>query len=430
MVHNERVLRTTIVFAVLLAAVLAASPPLADSPEKLLEAAIYRAKVLGDLPGAIQQFESIATRYEGKPVAAQALVEIAHAEELLGHKDRARSAYKRVLDNYPAQVSLVARARQNAESAAGVALAARGMLWVRSPASPSPSPRCCMGMAYDAATHATLLFGGFTRYACFSDTWIWRDGWHQLAPATSPSARTSPAMAFDAAAENVVLFGGVDGAGRPLNDTWTWDGNTWTEHRPPVSPAARQFDAAGMAYHPATRKVVLFGGAAGGRAFGDTWTWDGLTKTWTQQFPASSPSPRRTSMAYDEAGAALILFGGHVGGAVRNDRYFQDTWSWNGKTWRQLQPATSPSARGMISLAYSPTMHAVVLFGGFGKPDGPANDSWLWSAGHWTEIHPATPPATRWNMGLVFDPAAKGLLLFGGFDASPLGDTWTFISTP
>jgi hypothetical protein len=36
-------------------------------------------------------------------------------------------------------------------------------------------------------------------------------------------------MAFDAAHNQVVLFGGNPDGSNALSDTWTWDGNNWTE---------------------------------------------------------------------------------------------------------------------------------------------------------------------------------------------------------
>jgi hypothetical protein len=53
-------------------------------------------------------------------------------------------------------------------------------------------------------------------------------------------------MAYDAARGEVVLFGGWDGT--LLGDTWTWDGTTWTEEHPAISPPARIL--MGMAYDP------------------------------------------------------------------------------------------------------------------------------------------------------------------------------------
>jgi hypothetical protein len=119
-----------------------------------------------------------------------------------------------------------------------------------------------MGMAYDLATRSTVLFGGANSGTTYGDTWNWRGGWLQLSPATSPSPRLGAGMAYDGAAGNIVLFGGQSSlipAGTYLNDTWTWDGTTWTQQFPPVSPPARS--AMGMVYDVATKTVLGFGGA-------------------------------------------------------------------------------------------------------------------------------------------------------------------------
>ncbi|MGC9945092.1 MAG: kelch repeat-containing protein [Bryobacteraceae bacterium] len=422
--------RTPIVIAMILTARLPATQPPAESSEKLLEAAIYRAKVLGDLPGAIQQFESIVTRYAGQPAAARALVEVGQAEEKLGHPRRARAAYQRVVREYPDQIAMMTQARRNPESLDDAPPTAQGVSWVSPRLPVSPSPRCCMGLAYDRATHSALMFGGFNPFVCFGDTWVWRNGWRQLSPATAPSARTAPGMVYDGAAGDVVLFGGYDSNGTTLNDTWTWDGATWTQRFPPLSPPARQLDAHSMAYDAAARKVVLFGGTQGRHALGDTWTWDGQAKTWTQQFPASSPSPRRTMMVYDEATKTIVLFGGDAGGILPKDTFYNDTWIWGGTTWIQRSPASAPSARGMAALAYDSNLGSVVLFGGVTGPGGQSNDTWLWNGTNWKEIRPATVPAARWNAGMDYDPIENELLLFGGFSSTALGDTWIFSKAP
>ena len=76
-----------------------------------------------------------------------------------------------------------------------------------------------------------------------------------------------------------------------------------------------------MAYDAATGNPVLF---SGDRSTACTWTWDG--STWTQQHPATSPPPREAaSMAYDAATGNPVLFGGrnNVTGKTLND-----TWTW------------------------------------------------------------------------------------------------------
>lgn len=139
--------------------------------------------------------------------------------------------------------------------------------------SGTPSPRTSMGMAYDLATKSTVLFGGLN-FGTYGDTWNWREGWLPLSPATSPSPRYGPGMAYDAAAGNIVLFGGESSTGTYYDDTWTWDGTTWTQQFPPVSPPAR--NVMGMVYDAATQTVVLFGGINSAGHLGDTWTWDGV----------------------------------------------------------------------------------------------------------------------------------------------------------
>jgi hypothetical protein len=297
--------------------------------------------------------------------------------------------------------------------------------WVEPSLSQSPSPRCCIGMTYDYATHSTVLFGGVAHPTTFGDTWILQHEWSQLSPATSPSPRSGPGMSWDGAAGNVVLFGGSDSTGTALNDTWTWDGTTWTQQSPAVSPPARSFES--MEYDAVTRTVVLFGGEnSAGTPFGDTWTWDGTAKTWTQQFPAASPSARRAPLAYDAVTRTVVLFGGdNISGQ------FDDTWTWDGTNWNQRFPATAPSARTGISMAYDAGLGAVILFGGYGPWPNVLDDTWAWNGINWTKMNPATVPPNRYWAGMTYDPLVEGVVMFGGYSSGPArNDTWIFTLVP
>jgi hypothetical protein len=140
-----------------------------------------------------------------------------------------------------------------------------------------------------------------------------------------------------------------------------------------------------MVYNPATETVVLFGGTGadngdyGGTPFGDTWEWNGRTKTWTQMFPASSPSPRGTTLAYDAISNTVVLFGGDNGGGDCCRIYYNDTWTWDGVTWTQQSPAISPPARTAHSMAYDASLGQVVVFGGTSGPPQALNDTWGWN---------------------------------------------------
>jgi hypothetical protein len=300
-------------------------------------------------------------------------------------------------------------------------MAAQTVNWVE---MGSPSARCCMGLAYDEATKSTVLFGGI---GPLGDTWIWRGGWQRVSPATSPSARSGAGMAYDGAAGNIVLFGGADSSGTLLDDTWTWDGTTWTQQFPPVSPPARYFNLTNMSYDAATQNVVLFGGGGSSGVLGDTWTWNGVTKTWTQQNPTLSPSARLAPMAYDAATQSVVLFGGNAGSAQ-----FTDTWYWKGNTWTQLFPASAPTARTSASMAYDANLGAIVLFGGYaGIWEDSLNDTWIWNGITWAQIHPATVPPNRYNFGMDYDPVNKTVLMFGGYSSTIVrGDTWLLALEP
>jgi len=105
----------------------------------------------------------------------------------------------------------------------------------------------------------------------------------------------------------------------------------------PVPPSR---ELAGAALDSSHNRDFIFGGLGIGSAFlGDTWAFNGTT--WSQANPSSSPSARDgVQMAYDQATSTTYLFGGYNGST-----YLGDTWAFNGTTWTQLSPATSPAPR-------------------------------------------------------------------------------------
>ena len=100
---------------------------------------------------------------------------------------------------------------------------------------------------------------------------------HQLLGPLSGRVST----AYDAATQEVLLLGLQEGG----DETWTWNGTTWTEVFPPHNPPERS--SASMAYDAENGTIVLFGGFGGSGVLGDTWTWNG--SDWSEQFPAGEP---------------------------------------------------------------------------------------------------------------------------------------------
>ena len=151
-----------------------------------------------------------------------------------------------------------------------------------------------------------------------------------------------------------------------------------------------------------------------------------LSHTWIQLNPATSPPARRlASMAYDPASNGLVLFGGDSGGGAD----LNDTWVWQRGDWIEKTPAMSPSPRERAAMAYDAATGQLVLFGG-GSGDS-LNDTWLWNGRTWIQQHPADSPSPRSQASMVYDPATRQLLLFGGGFGPSIwyGDTWVWTGT-
>jgi hypothetical protein len=302
-----------------------------------------------------------------------------------------------------------------------------------------PSPREFMQLAFDAAMGKAVLFGGYALSASvheqcgspvavgavyFNDTWVW-DGtsWTQLTPSAAPGVRRQAAMGFDSVNSTIELFGGLTPCEGFSNDTWVWDGTTWSQ-KDLSAPDELQF--AMLAREPLAGTTVLFGGQNEQSGYvAQTWRWDG--GAWQLLAPLHSPQPRGgAAMIFDAATDTTLLFGGYDGSAPLGD-----TWSWDGNDWKQLNPATSPPPRYYATTAYDAATGQIVVFGGFSGQGTGLNDTWTWDGSTWTQHNPPTSPPGRFGANMAYDAATMTMVLFGGI-ASPttseqsLDDTWTW----
>ena len=213
-------------------------------------------------------------------------------------------------------------------------------------------------------------------------------------------------------APHIVLFGGFD-AQDDQNDTWTFDGVSWTQRAVP-GPSARE--GAGMSSFG--NGAVLFGGFDFGYR-GDTWTWDGVS--WT---PQGFGPPARSDMGMTTLGGHVVMFGGE-----NTSPDLGDTWLWDGATWTQAVVA-GPSARVSPSMASLPS--EALLFGGAGNFDDAGighslGDAYAWDSLAWTASN-APGPSPRSDAAMT--TLGSNVVLFGGFPNFPtppdVGDTWTW----
>jgi hypothetical protein len=222
-----------------------------------------------------------------------------------------------------------------------------GATWTQLQLYSSPSPRARARMAFDSTRQEILLYGGVGQ-GSLTDSWTW-DGisWTQLNPPQAPGAPADPhlmgGMAFDAATQSTVLYGGCAGTSA-TPPTYTFDGATWAAH---AVTGPRGMCGPSMSYDATHHLVVLFGGNPGDGTTpsGETWSWDGFS--WTKRSPAASPTPRYHALtAYDSTRGMVVVFGGLVlvSGTLQSGTIAatNDTWGWNGTTWTLLAPGTPP----------------------------------------------------------------------------------------
>lgn len=301
--------------------------------------------------------------------------------------------------------------------------------WYQLSPGTNPGARQGMAVAYDAAHANVVGFGGQGGLGPLNDTWIWSGGtWTQVFPANSPSPRSASFMAFDPVAQRVILFAGNTTPCNPtcadLSDTWSWDGINWTQLFPKVSPAARS------GHHMVTdrtrNEIVLFGGSHKGIFLDDTWLWNG--SNWIQQSSASAAPVRfYHMMGYDGATGQEVIFGGET--MVNGDcATLGDTWTFDGSTWVQNTSSPAPAARNYGQMVDANSDGIAYLFGGNASMSGPVvfDDTWQWNGASWTQYFPATTPAGRWRMSMVYDAAHHQVLMYGGVDTNGnrLSDTW------
>jgi hypothetical protein len=237
---------------------------------------------------------------------------------------------------------------------------------------------------------------------------------------SGPGARLGPQLSMDPSG-NVVLFGGCQ-LYTCLSDTWTWDGTAWTEQHPATIPSPR--GNFGLAYDTVREQTVLFGGCGLYACLSDTWTWDGAD--WTEQHPAHSPpNGADPAMAFDETTGRVLLSTDF--GERRNL-----TWTWDGSDWTNEAPPDAPPYRKATGMAYDSGRGRVVLFGGgitLFELDGYRRDTWEWNGHRWFKQNPTVRPARRGGLGMAYDGNSQSTLIFGGCchgEAGYSDQTWSY----
>jgi hypothetical protein len=289
--------------------------------------------------------------------------------------------------------------------------------WTRLTPVAAPPARYEHAMAYDPVRQRVVLFGGRTgpnNEDLLDDTWEWNGtNWIEMAPSVRPTPRSGSPMVFNEAAGKVLLYGGYTQGGG-TQDTWHWNGTTWQTTSANTAPSYRHDH--GLAYDLSRDTTVLFGGFLGGVGIdGGTWELDTVGSSWSDRAPASAPSPRLdVGLAYDVVRNVSVLFGGSSSG---NDT-LDETWEWNGASWTNVRGECTPSSSSP-AMAYDAARSRVMVYTGA--------DVWAWNGSVWARLETTSAPTARSEAALAYDGQAQAMIMFGGLSGStPVSDTWTF----
>jgi hypothetical protein len=213
-------------------------------------------------------------------------------------------------------------------------------------------------------------------------------------------------MVYDPARRQIVLFGGAQLDGQFLGDMWLWDGGNWIENKPPQLPAPRA--QALMVYDEARNEIFMFGGYsfdkdANFNYFSETWTFDG--QTWTNKNPAHSPRAGdgvpQPIMTYDAARKQAILL-----------EFGAGTWIWNGNDWNQVEgTGESPlSIEGRLS--YDEKNQVVLLWGhDISKTHEFPPETWLFDGQTWIKANVQEPGPYSPEVSLLYDSRQQKILM-------------------
>jgi len=293
----------------------------------------------------------------------------------------------------------------------------------------SPSPRALPVVFSFPGSNTIYSYGGHDESTAYDQLWAYNNGaWTPMNSGTNlPTGCTNAVGAFDSDRQKFVMA-------CYTGNVWEFDGTTWKNIKDlKTFPDSRRFSS--LAYDPTLKKTVLFGGYNEIDFINDTWTWDGTT--WTKAKKNLPPLRGSATMWYDSTLRKTVLYGG-VGRDDKESRIerYADMWTFDGNGWTDMKidPAKTPGMRYGAASAIDPRNGHLLLYGGlvYTKDDKGvesqfySKDLWEWNGSTWTLLSADNAPGIRENATLTYDPSTSSFLLFGGFAARYFGDQWLY----
>lgn len=331
-------------------------------------------------------------------------------------------------------------------------------------------------LQYDPSRNEIILLG----LGDSSETLMYRYDpaaatWTKLTPAALPPCVNESATTFEPNTNKILLTGGSCTTSSVAEETWEWDGTTWTKVDTHGTEPNRVFGHV-LGYDVARNVVVVYGGTV---AFGlprSTTYLYGSTIWLASDQNGFAPGPRSLfAFTTDPVNNAVWLLGGTADDEIRDDlwRYQNGQWSlikadgapancvtpngvwdtarqksvfvcassevfeWDGKTWTKptlTDTKNQPPARRFSSMVYDETLKKTVLYGGFNDTNY-IDETWLWDGTAWSR-QKKNPAPSRALASMWYDPVLKKTVLYGGIGRltsldriTRYSDMWSFDGT-
>lgn len=302
-----------------------------------------------------------------------------------------------------------------------------------------PGPRSLFAFTSDPINQTIWLTGGVSEFNSnyLSDFWGYRGGqFFTKVMKDPPPSCDAPASAFDTTRNKMIVVCWVT-TGLDM-EVFEFDGATFKQMTTDKDkPDARRF--ATVVYDESLKKIVMFGGFDTEANFKDeTWTWDGTS--WTEVKKDKPENRGLHAMWYDPLQKKTIIYGGIGRDSIEDHvERFSDMWAFSGTGWTKLSVTNTPGRRLGAQYAVDPATGKLLLFGGLKVEQSDPNnentqrqfydnETWQWdgAASTWTKLSPATVPAPRQNGRLAYDPITKRLTMFGGFNGFFSSEIWSW----
>ena len=247
-------------------------------------------------------------------------------------------------------------------------------------------------------------------------------------PATTPLAKPAPVgsssltatpffglfpvFAYDADHRQVVLL-------NFRTQTWLWSNHQWVQAHPPVAPPGRI--SAAVAWDPDMHAVLLFGGQASANdaLLNDTWAWNGSSWRDVGTGRLAPPTSLMSAMTYDDQLHQMVL--------VESDIRFgapTQLWTWDGAAWHQRNVSGGPTSP-VAAVGSAPGTRTIIAIAGDCSGFLCRSETWSWDGTSWRQLRPAHEPSfAYYSMALAPDPISRQLLLVT-VARDPLGSTHT-----